>query len=391
MKTLAILGRQPKIGTAELECLYGSEHISPLGDSAVLLNIAHDKIIHSRLGGTIKLAKVLTEMPTNDWFKIEKFLIPACTEHEQMVPEGKLTIGLSAYGIPTTVRTIEKTALSIKKALRTNGRSVRIVPNKSLEISTPQVIHNNLTGPNGWELVMYSHDGKTVIAQTVSIQDIEGYAARDQARPKRDARVGMLPPKLAQTIVNLAATAKVKGMILDPFCGTGVVLQEASLMGFDVQGTDIEPRMIEYSAANIAWLRNTSSVNNHVIIEVGDATTHTWRNMQEVTAVACEGYLGLPFAHLPSDEQLQQSIQSSNTISKGFLKNLASQTEPGFRACIGVPAWHIKQSVKHLPCLTQLESIGWHRIQLQHADYDDLIYHREGQVVGRELLILVRS
>ena len=43
-------------------------------------------------------------------------------------------------------------------------------------------------------------------------------------------------------------------LLLDPFCGTGVVLQEALLMGYDVYGTDLEPRMIDYSGANLDWL-----------------------------------------------------------------------------------------------------------------------------------------
>jgi 2-polyprenyl-3-methyl-5-hydroxy-6-metoxy-1,4-benzoquinol methylase len=100
------------------------------------------------------------------------------------------------------------------------------------------------------------------------VQDIEAYGARDQARPARDARVGMLPPKLAQTIINLAAgrpetrmdkhwdSADGLGrfMVLDPFCGTGVILQEALLMGYSVYGSDIEPRMAEYTKKNLQWL-----------------------------------------------------------------------------------------------------------------------------------------
>lgn len=62
--------------------------------------------------------------------------------------------------------------------------------------------------------------------RTSFVQDIESYTARDQARPMRDARVGMLPPKLAQIIINLALSNNDITEVLDPFCGTGVVLQE---------------------------------------------------------------------------------------------------------------------------------------------------------------------
>src|SRR6185503_16098722 len=100
-----------------------------------------------------------------------------------------------------------------------------------------------------------------LLAQTLFVQDIEAYGARDQARPARDARVGMLPPKLAQIILNLsagplrpAAPQLERLRILDPFCGTGVILQEALLMGYSVLGTDIEPRMADYSKRNLRWL-----------------------------------------------------------------------------------------------------------------------------------------
>src|SRR6185503_10002944 len=100
-----------------------------------------------------------------------------------------------------------------------------------------------------------------LLAQTLFVQDIEAYGARDQARPARDARVGMLPPKLAQIMLNLSAgplrasaeeLARLR--VLDPFCGTGVILQEALLMGYSVLGTDIDERMVDYSRRNIKWL-----------------------------------------------------------------------------------------------------------------------------------------
>src|SRR5581483_12120222 len=63
----------------------------------------------------------------------------------------------------------------------------------------------HLTGPTGIELLLIAtHDGQTIIARTTEVQDIDSYTLRDRGRPKRDARVGMMPPKLAQIIINLA-------------------------------------------------------------------------------------------------------------------------------------------------------------------------------------------
>jgi hypothetical protein len=146
--------------------------------------------------------------------------------------------------------------------------------------------------------------------------------------------------------------------------------------------------MVEYSIANMHWARDTLGSNSYARIEHGDATSHTWK--QPVSVVACEGYLGLPFAHLPSDAQLQESIQTSNRIASGFLKNLSAQTQTGFRACIALPAWHLKSTVKHLPCLEKLLEMGWKRIEFKHASRSALLYHRDQQIVGRELLVIER-
>jgi tRNA G10 N-methylase Trm11 len=232
------------------------------------------------------------------------------------------------------------------------------------------------------------------MAQNIAEQDIEAYAARDQARPKRDARVGMLPPKLAQIIVNLAAgklTADSKQLtLLDPFCGTGVVLQEALLMGYSAYGTDLEPRMIEYSEINLKWLRSFYHQLSAVSckLEVGDATNMTW---QPFDFVAAETYLGRPFSALPAPNVLDKVIQDVDTIHKKFLKNVARQTKPGFRMCIAVPAWKASTGFKRLPTLDHLEELGYTRAVFKHVREQDLIYHRENQIVARELVVLQRK
>jgi tRNA (guanine10-N2)-dimethyltransferase len=223
------------------------------------------------------------------------------------------------------------------------------------------------------------------------VQDIDAYAARDQARPKRDAKVGMLPPKLAQTIVNLATGNSDKEVtLLDPFCGTGVVLQEALLMDYGAVGTDLEPRMVDYSQANLDWLQQRWHLpRGKFSLEVGDATNHHW---QPFDSVAAETYLGRPFSSLPDAQTLSQVIRDVDTIHRKFLRNLASQTKPGFRACLAVPAWHVAgNSVKHLPTLDSLQEMGYTRMSFVHARNEDLVYHRPGQIVGRELVVITRK
>lgn len=390
-QSVLILGRQPALGIAEAESLFGADAITPFSRESILLAIPVQDIPFSRLGGSTRAAKVLTYIESTDWNTIEKYLETELPKHTCCLPEGKVKLGLSVYGLQVNVRRLNATGLTLKKAVKNDGRSVRVVPNKELELNTAQVLHNQLTGPTGMELLLIRDRNRTLLAQTMYVQDIEAYAARDQARPARDAKVGMLPPKLAQIITNLSNPDD-GAVVLDPFCGTGVVLQEALLMGYDVAGTDLEPRMIDYSIRNINWLTKVSTFDVHAkaqTIEVGDATAHQW--IPTPSAIACETYLGRPFASEPKPDVLREIMQDVDTIHRKFLQNVAKQTQSGLRMCIAVPAWFTKNGVRHLKTLDSLEELGYNRVSFVHADTRDLIYHRENQVVGRELVTLIRK
>jgi SAM-dependent methyltransferase len=355
-----------------------------------------------RLGGSIKLAKLLTILDTTHWGDVEKFLINNVVPHTQYLPEGKMNLGLSVYGLHVKPSRINATGLTLKKVIKATGRPVRIVPNKTPDLSSAQVLHNNLTDERSWELLFVQNGNQTYVAQTTNVQNINAYAARDQKRPKRDAKVGMLPPKLAQIIVNLAskhvipdgavlntATKPKPAALLDPFCGTGVVLQEALLMGYNTYGTDLEKRMVDYSNANLEWLETKFNVSGRTyLLEVGDATNFEW---QSFDLIACETYLGRPFSAIPAPEVLREVMYDVDQIHKKFLQNVARQTKPGFRMCIAVPAWKNKFGFSHLKVLDNLGDLGYTRTVFSHVDSKDLVYHRPEQIVARELVVLTRK
>ena len=274
------------------------------------------------------------------------------------------------------------------------------------------MIHNHLTGPTGWELVFIRYGGKTIVGQTVKVQDIESYTRRDRERPKRDAKVGMLPPKLAQIIINLAAGQlpedKLESIcdipagqliprpildktVLDPFCGTGVMLQEARLMGYGIYGSDLDKRMTDYTEQNISWLDQIYRVESEAYrLETADATMHAWS--QPIDFVASETYLGRPFTAQPSPEILAQTIADCNLIIKKFLRNIYDQFSPSTRLCLAVPAWQARpDQFKHLPLIDQIDDLGYNRVSFEYAGATNLLYYRADQIVARELLVITRK
>lgn len=389
-RSVCILGRQPALGLAELEARYGPDSILPI-NGAALLDIDAADINFKTLGGTLRVGKILATLPYTDWPKIFKYLTANIPKHLSGV-EGSLNLGVSLYGINLPMHALNRDLLNLKREIKKTGKSIRVVPNKSPELNAAQVLRNQLTRKGGWELLVIKNRQETILAQTIFVQDIDAYAARDQARPKRDSRVGMLPPKLAQIIINLAV-GQIESdrpgrplRLLDPFCGTGVILQEALLMGYSVMGSDLEPRMIDYSKANIEWLLGKQpQIEGYVDIETADATDYTW---PAFSCVASETYLGRPLSSLPSPEKLTEIINDVNTIVKKFLINLEPQLKPKQRLCLAVPAWRAKNGLRHLPLIDDLTEMGYNRQDLVHVKTDDLVYYRENQLVARELLIL---
>lgn len=343
MKYLAVLGRQPEISIAELEATDFCTDID-------------------RLGGTLKLAEKLDERPI---------------EYLQNLPEGKITLGVSDYSAKGSRKSATMEALKLKKILVRHGRSVRVVENKEAMLSTATSLHNGLSGKNERKVELIKVEDEWY--KVIGVQDIDAYAKRDQARPARDAKVGMLPPKLAQILINLCGPLKPGATVLDPFCGTGVVLQEALLMGYRAYGTDINERMIKYSDNNLKFFDFKDYK-----VEIGDATNFTWQ--QPIDAVACEGYLGKPMSQIPVEIKLKTEKQECGAIVLGFLKNLAGQIKPEMPIVIAIPAWLRENgSYSRLEILDEIEKLGYN---VNNKSREGLLYHREGQIVARDIIIL---
>ena len=284
---------------------------------------------------------------------------------------------------------------------RSKGVSLRLIPNAELALNTATSHHNKLGLSNNHVelLVVRSASGKVIVAESIGAQNITAYARRDRDRPRRDAFVGMLPPKLAQLMINLAiGESRFDGdtqnkHILDPFCGTGTVLQEALLRGYSVHGTDLSQKMIDYTIENLSWLQKThKNIGTILSIRQGDATNFQWVEANFLSAVVCETYLGQPFSAPPRPEKLQEVIKNCNHIISEFLKNLAPQLKSGTSLCIAVPAWHDRHHrFTHLPLINQLENFGYTQVTLKNIRNEQLLYYRENQVVARELLILKKA
>jgi len=398
---ITILGRQPVLGVAELERIFGGNAVTPVSELAATVDT--DGLRIEQLGGTLKAGPVVFDMPVGDWTKVSQKIIQHYTGAWNNF-EGKITLGISAYGFDTDARAVQKTGIVLKQKLKASGVSLRLVPNSEPALNTATSHHNKLgLSSNKVELiVVQAKNGKIFVAESNGSQNITAYTRRDQERPMRDAFVGMLPPKLAQIMINLAVGRTPDNLrvdkpsadghapvILDPFCGTGVVLQEAALKGYSVYGTDLSEKMIRYSRDNLNWLADTHHVDVDWYLHEGDAMDTKWQ--QPIDAVVGESYLGQPFSAPPSPAKLDEVRRNCNHIITDFLRNMYPQIATGTPVVIAIPAWRNKEgSFTHLPLIATIAQLGFKPHEFTNVSQNDLLYYREDQVVARELLVLTK-
>ena len=391
MKYVAIAGRQPLISLAEIQALY-DKAARLVGKKLVFFEIDEDGEENispdiNCLGGSLKLGRFFD----TDFSKLAKFL---ATTH----PEGKITLGISDFSKQKKSGLAKQKSMELKRSLARVGRSVRVITSNEPEISSATAHHNQLGEKAGcFEIFLIDRE----IYLSLGTQNITAYTERDQARPARDAKVGMLPPKLAQILINLCGKLPEGARVLDPFCGTGVILQEAAIMGYIPYGTDLNERMVEYSKKNLSWLFNERNQKRFKIlpdliqkkdqilkaISVGDATSFTWEG--EIDAVAFEGYLGAPMSKPPVDIKFKTEKAKCREIAMGFLKNITPQIKSGTPVVMALPAW-LRENGKYvgLNILDEIQEMGYNFEKFQDLSQSDLLYYREGQIVAREIIVI---
>lgn len=386
---IAILGRQPALGMAELERLYGAAKTKWFSDESAL--VTADNFDFNRLGGCMKAGRIVLQL-NGGWGDVSHDIIEHYMKAWDEV-DHKITLGISAYGFKVTARDVQKTGIILKQRLKKELINIRLVPNEFPALNTAASHHNKLgLAPNKVELlIVRAGNGAVVVAESVGAQNITAIAARDQARPHTDAFVGMLPPKLARIMVNLSGVNPEKHAILDPFCGTGVILQEALLDGFTVNGTDLSEKMVDYTKKNLEWFgKKVRPLGTAGTIRQGDAMNHLWE--MQADAIVSEVYLGQPFSAPPRPEKLTEVRGNCNHIIGEFLANAARQFNSGTPFVLAVPAWRDnKGNFTHLPFIENLSKLGFERVKLKNVRDDELLYFRETQVVARELLILIKK
>ncbi len=383
------LGRKKELCLAELLSVLGEKNLLEKNmDTAIFkLKESQEKNIQSlqdSLGGTIKIVKIFKTAQKNQI----KDIVKEYLEENFKDRTGKINFSLTILNqkFPDKIL-IKNLLISSKKILKELGLNSRFV-NQNFGNTKPSTIYKARVIEKGVDINIIYSDKTIYIGNTVAIQDIDSYSLRDFNRPKRDALVGMLPPKLAQVMINLAVPeAKDKTTIYDPFCGTGVIPMEGLLLGYDVIGSDIDQRMVEYTTENCDWLIKNFRPKNSPSFRIfkNDAKFLTKNLLPEnITAIVTEGYLGPALTKYPLEEEQEKIFRELSNLHLNWLKQVHELTNKNLRIVMCLTGFKKNTSITHFPRFKELATFAGYKIE------DTYSYDREDQIVIRDIVILTK-
>lgn len=362
---LFITGKDSELSIAELEARYPKGKIDVIDGDFVVMNLNQtiDQSEFNKLGGVIKVGEVVFESAKDN---LSNELVKQLSDGHS---SGKLNYGISVYGWGEDH--LRSLLLDMKKKFKSDGTSSRFANQNFKNISTAQ--HKGLK--KGIEMIVANDGTKFLIAKVVAVQDIDSYSKRDFKKPYRDMKVGMLPPKLAQIMINLAGDV---GTIWDPFCGGGVLILEGLLMGYDMVASDINENTLSGADENIEWLKKEFDIKNTVSLYVHDATLP--QKDVKFDAIVCEGYLGPPQKHIKSTASLESIIDELDTLYVGFFEALKEIKFKG-PIVIAMPFFRVNDGgdVELESTIKKIEKIGF------KLKTEPLKYARADQIVGRAI------
>jgi tRNA G10 N-methylase Trm11 len=155
--------------------------------------------------------------------------------------------------------------------------------------------------------------------QTIWSHNFMHWIKKDRHMPHIDPQAGMLPPKIARSMVNLVPLSPEGKTLIDPFCGSGRVLVEAAEIGYQIGGTDIVAKQAQNT------LENLQSMNFSGKVKVLDAT-HLSDQFHNIDAIVTEPFLGK--SKFRPDE-IRYIVPGLEKLYLGCLKDWLKVLKPG--------------------------------------------------------------
>lgn len=299
-----ILGRDPELSLLELASYFNARKIQfrlkVHSETAALLSLPDldfDKVI-KELGGTVKIARVVDDLDAEELYNGSS---------------NKIKYGISVYDDSDVEELKEyvKARMRQEKLKAAYKRSSRQEP---FLMPNDVIRHELMT--EGFELVVYDN----IVAKTIAVFNPFEYEERDKERPK-NRELHMLSIRLAKILINLSM-AKQGDLLLDPFCGYGILLQEAMLMGINAAGFDISRECTDASRTNLDFTMKRYKTSASYKIFNADSRQIS-KFIEKADSAATEPYMGPLLNKIPMKPEAIRTVQQLEPLYNDVLRELA--------------------------------------------------------------------
>jgi tRNA G10 N-methylase Trm11 len=213
------------------------------------------------------------------------------------------------------------------------------------------------------------------VDQEYSYEEIK---KRDMKKPARRNELA-ISPRLAKILINLSQVREGQ-LLVDPFCGIGVIVQEALLKGINCFGVDKDRFAITGAKKNIDWLSDNFEISGRARFHVGDSANIP---SVKIDGVATEPALGDLVKKRLFDKVAPRYIQDFEKMIIPILKRIKELKTPGSKVVLTMPC--IRQfsvSMIKIANFTGLKVYQLDDVQMPIKEF------REKQHIGREIVVL---
>jgi len=290
-----LIGRTPELSLQEITALTGQNPQTILADKIVAVDLEDDETainFFNQLGGSLKLLK-----PEGTFHDLDE---PQLLQHiiAYFAQSQRPSFAIAEFGRDLKPRI---GLGEIKGELKKQNISSRFVDGPRDGLSASVLIHQQKIV----ELGVIEKGTEIIFTHTLATQNIDDWTVRDREKPYADRKKGMLPPKVARAMVNLALGAlkdipksakSDRITIYDPFCGSGTVLLEAAVRGCDVAGSDLDMKAVTGTINNLHWFQEEYGQANlsSTIFQADVAHIKVDQLQTKVNAIVTEPFLGKP-------------------------------------------------------------------------------------------------
>lgn len=257
-----------------------------------------------------------------------------------------------------------------------------------------ELIHTDLEIKNfGQEIISIDNDQYGIVS---GYQNIKLYETVDFDKPVSGMGIGMMPSKLALSLINIGIgkyesfwkSINSNITIWDPFCGFGTTNFLVNHLWYNTIWSDINPIQIKQNRKRrcTLWIWDTNRLSTFIKHDVTQPFTHPI--FYKANIIVSEGRLWHIVTNRTAQNEVEQYSNDVEIVYKTFFENLTHYYRSSKQhlnnpttIVITIPTWlkheiSISKSIKN-----HINSLWRTTILLEKP------YSREKQLVGRKILI----